>query len=138
MRAFHGDPRIKAKYVRRMRLHRQLDQIVQGTWWHATDRKGCAVGCLLHEEAPFDLFPTVLGIPKTLGHAEEGLFEMMERMQARDFAVKFIEAPAVGADLRLVPAQYAYWLLTDKDYGFLSLPQVQEDHTLLQDGAAYL
>ena len=46
MRAFHGDPKVKTKYLKRVRAHRAADQIIHGTYWE--DGKGCAVGCTIH------------------------------------------------------------------------------------------
>jgi hypothetical protein len=41
MLAYHSDPKIKSKYLRRVEAHRKADQLVQGfTYWE--DGKGCA------------------------------------------------------------------------------------------------
>lgn len=39
--AFHGDPKIKAKYPARLEAHAHADEIVKGIYWE--NGKGCAV-----------------------------------------------------------------------------------------------
>lgn len=43
--AFFGDPKIKAKYLRRVKAHYKADEIIKGTYWE--NGKGCAVGCTI-------------------------------------------------------------------------------------------
>jgi hypothetical protein len=48
MIAFHGDPAIKAKYLKRVKMHTKLDHLKQGVGWEKNGHtKGCAVGCTL-------------------------------------------------------------------------------------------
>jgi hypothetical protein len=44
LRAFHGDPAIKATYLARVHAHAAADEIVQGKYWEGG--KGCAVPSL--------------------------------------------------------------------------------------------
>ena len=61
LRAFHNDPKIKAKYVARVLEHQRLDHIVKGIYWEKG--KGCAVGCTI-EGSDHSKYETELGIPK--------------------------------------------------------------------------
>ena len=45
MLSFHGDESIKEKYLSRVKHHREMDNIIQGTGWQ--NGKGCSVGCTL-------------------------------------------------------------------------------------------
>lgn len=40
--AFHGDPKVKAKYLRRVRAHEKADEIIHGVYWEKG--RGCGVG----------------------------------------------------------------------------------------------
>ena len=39
MKAFHGDPAIKEKYLSRVRAHHMADEIIKGKYWEYV--KGC-------------------------------------------------------------------------------------------------
>lgn len=41
--AFHNDPKIKTKYLKRVRAHQKADNLIRGEGWN--NGKGCAVGC---------------------------------------------------------------------------------------------
>lgn len=34
MLAFHGDKKVKAKYLKRVRMHAKADEIIKGTYWN--------------------------------------------------------------------------------------------------------
>ena len=85
MKAFHGDPKIKAKYLRRIRKHYKADQIVKGQYWE--NGKGCAVGCTIHS-SNHRAYETELGIPRAIAKLEDGMFEELpdELAKAREQA----------------------------------------------------
>lgn len=60
MKAFHGDLKIKEKYLVRIRAHAAADEIVKGQYWE--DGKGCAVGCTIHSN-DHSLYPKLFDIP---------------------------------------------------------------------------
>ena len=39
--SFHNDPKIKEKYLERVKAHQEADQIIKGLYWE--DGKGCAM-----------------------------------------------------------------------------------------------
>lgn len=106
MRAFHGDPEVKAKYLRRVINHQRLDSIVQGTYWE--DHKGCAVGCTLHSPEDdylrFDegdihvAYESELGLPEWVAELEDFIFEQLtDPTIIRDWPLRFLEVIPVGA-----------------------------------------
>ena len=118
MRAFHGDPALKASVLRQLAHHRRLDQIVQGTYWNESEHKGCAVGCLTHaRDGDHSLFPELWGIPEDMAHLMDRIFEGLTVDEARAWPQKFIRAIPVGADLSLVTTRFRLWLLTDPKHG---------------------
>lgn len=96
LRAFHGDPAIKAQYLARVRAHRIADDLTQGTGWE--NGKGCAVGCTL-EAYDHSRYPVELGLPEWLAHLEDAIFEGLPHAQAMDWPEQFLEAIPVGADI---------------------------------------
>src|SRR5258708_23029455 len=97
MITFNGDQSIKEKYINRLQLHYEADQIIQGTYWERG--KGCAVGCTVHssEHARYEI---ELGIPRILAHLEDIFFEGMSNADAKKFPLHFLNAVPVGVDLK--------------------------------------
>src|SRR5581483_10253294 len=114
--AFHGEPGIKEHYLARVLLHRQADELIQGTGWE--NGKGCAVGCTL-EEYNHRRYPDELGIPLELAYLEDSIFEGLPRKDAMLWPERFLDAPKVGADLSDVWPQFAVWLLVDPKHGVI-------------------
>jgi hypothetical protein len=96
MRSFHGDDAIKQKYLDRVRKHRELDNIIQGTGWE--DGKGCAVGCTLENYDHYS-YPIELGLPKWLAHLEDRIFEGLPGEEAMFWPEQFLSAIPVGSGL---------------------------------------
>lgn len=123
LRAFHGDPAIKERYLLRVRAHQRADEIIKGQYWEEDDEdglgrryRGCAVGCTIHGEE-HDAYQQELGIPRALAYAEDFLFEAMEMERARAWPADFLTAIPVGADLSAVAYDLALWLIADDGYG---------------------
>ena len=116
LRAFHGDPEIKEKYLARIRAHAAADEIVHGIYWQ--NGKGCAVGCTVHSNK-HSAYETELGIPRILAKIEDNIFESLSNGRAKLWPEQFLEAPRVGADLSMVWPQFAVWLLIDPQYGVI-------------------
>ncbi len=108
MLSFHGNPAIKAKYVARVKHHRELDNIIQGTGWE--NGKGCAVGCTL-ENYNHHAFEFELGIPEWLARVEDSIFEGLSNENAKDFPISFLEAIPVGIDLDLVKIPFLIFVV---------------------------
>lgn len=84
--AFHGDKKIKHKYLSRVRQHRLEDEIIKGTYWE--NGKGCAVGCTLHSSNHV-AYETELGIPETLARLEDGIFEGLPLKESQEWPENF-------------------------------------------------
>ncbi len=115
LKAYHGDSKIRSKYLRRVRAHRKADQIVQnyGYW---QDGKGCAVGCTIHGSS-HKAYETELGIPQIVARLEDRIFEGLPKALAREWPVRFLDSIKCGADLSMVWPAFAEWLLVDADWG---------------------
>ena len=116
MQAFHNDPRIKERYLARVRAHRAADEIIHGDYWR--NGKGCAVGCTLHS-ANHASYETELGIPQTLERLEDNIFEALPAPDDTLWPEQFLDAIPVGADLSMVWPQFAVALLGDPDHGVM-------------------
>jgi hypothetical protein len=116
MRAFHSDPAIKAKYMARVRAHREADTIVQGIGWE--DGRGCAVGCTL-DAYDHSRYPIELGVPLQLAYLEDRLHELQPLHDSLAWPERFLDTIQVGADLSRVWPQWAVWMLTDQTHGII-------------------
>jgi hypothetical protein len=116
MIAYHGDKKIKAKYLKRVRAHAKADRLIQGTGWE--NGKGCAVGCTL-EAYDHARYPIELGVPEVLARLEDALFECLSHDVAMTWPTRFLKAIPVGAELSKVWGQWAVWMLTDPTHGVL-------------------
>ncbi len=115
VRAYHGDPAIKERYVARVRMHRRAGEIAKGMYEEHGGRGG-AVVCTLHDGYPED-YEARLGIPNAIAFLEEILFEGLADEEVPEFPEAFLTAIPVGADLSLVAARFHYWLLGDAEHG---------------------
>lgn len=108
MQAFHNDPAIKQKYLDRVRKHREMDNLIQGTGWE--NGKGCAVGCTLENYDHFR-YPIELGIPTWLAMVEDKIFEGLPQNKAMDWPERFLSAIRVGDNLERVKAPFLIFVL---------------------------
>ncbi len=120
MKAFHGDPKVKEKYLARVKAHREADEIVKGQYWD--NGKGCAVGCTIHGEN-HRAYEKELGIPIQIAHLQDWLFEKLRNDEVKDFPVDFLESIPVGADLKPVLNRFLHWLLVDPEDGIVQHAQ---------------
>ncbi len=119
---FHGKKSIKEKYVKRVRLHRKMDNIIQGSGWDG--HKGCAVGCTL-ERYDHSQYPIELGIPEELGHLQDAIHEGLKVPDFKEWPELFLTTIEEGLDLSMVWPQFAIEILSNKDFGVLKY--VQDD-----------
>ena len=131
LRAFHGNglkPAVlKRALVREMEKHRRQDQIIKGTYGKMNGEwKGCAVGCSIHslnalqgkdrETSKHSVFEEI-GIPQSLAHLQDQIFESLPIGKNSRFAVDFWKAIRPGVDLSKVTAKFLVWTLLDKKHG---------------------
>jgi hypothetical protein len=134
--AFHAKAAIKRKYLGRVAKHRKADQIIQG-YGYWKDGKGCAIGCTLHG-SDHAAYETELGIPIILAKLEDLLFENLPIEEARKWPERFLKAIAPGADLSLVWAKFALWLLIDSKDGVINFARSDRSRAAIQQvGALY-
>lgn len=125
MKAFHGDPAIKEKYLARVRAHRAADELERGYYWNAATHRGCAVGCTVETSSSAHfVFESELGIPRSLVYLEDTLFEGMPWKDALDLPERFLNSIKVGADLEHIADQLILWMLIDKKDGLAVIANV--------------
>ena len=90
--SFHSDPKIKEKYLKRVRAHAKADEIIKGKYW----QDGAA-------------YQTELGLPEWLAKLEDALFEGLPKGHAAKFPARFLSAIPIGADLE--PVKYKFTLI---------------------------
>ena len=108
MKAFHGDQKIKDKYLARVLAHQKADEIVKGQYWE----KGrcCAVGCTIHS-SNHKAYEDELGIPEWLARVEDVLFEGMPLEDAKEWPYKFLDSIKPGLDLEKLKAPFMIYIL---------------------------
>lgn len=104
MLSFHNDEKVKEKYVNRIKKHKEMDNILQGTAWK--NGKGCAVGCTL-ENYDHSRYPIELGLPEWLARLEDAIFEGLSVEKAKEWPLLFLESIPVGVCVEKVKHQLA-------------------------------
>ena len=133
MLAYHGDLSIKEKYLARIRLHAAHDEIIKGLYWEKG--KGCAVGCTIHG-SDHGAYERELGIPRTIAHMEDAMFEHLPNVVAMKFPERFLAAITPGADLSLVMSRLMLWLLVDPDDGVILFADAEDAKSAIERIAA--
>ena len=110
LKACHNDPAIKAKYLARLTAHVKADELIHGKGWE--NGKGCAVGCTL-DKYDHAAYETELGLPEWLARLEDVIFEGLPQKDAPQFAVDFLSAPQVGANLERVQFKFCAFLMRE-------------------------
>ena len=126
--SFHGDPKIKQRYLDRVRAHYEADEIVRGQYWAKDDDcvyRGSAVGCTIHGNNHYK-YETELGMPSEIAFLEDFLFEHLPYGQHKTLPAEFLEAIEPGSDLNLFWPKMSIWLLSDIDWGVLRLVQEKQ------------
>ena len=103
LRAYHGDPAVKAKYVARFAEHRAADAVIQGQGYE--DGRGCFVGCTL-QYYDHSRFPIELGWPEWLARLADMIFEGLPKREAPQFGTDLLAAVPEGADLDAVKGPF--------------------------------
>ena len=135
MLTFQNSPTLKAFHLSRLRKHLANHRIRQNqnVYWNNKENCGCAVGATVKQLNPKDFFGTtevfdayaelrihktydlpevkdyyqfMLGIPESLLHVEDYIFESLAMKYAIDFPIRFLNAIPVGIDL--VPVILAF------------------------------
>src|SRR5271166_6347579 len=96
MKAFLNDPKVKEKYILRVKQHQELDEIIKGQY--CENGKGCAVGCTIHSKE-HSSYETELGIPEWLARVEDTIFEGLPNEVAETWPLNFLSSINLGANL---------------------------------------
>jgi hypothetical protein len=114
--AWHNDPSLKIKYMKRVEAHRLADNLIQGTGW--VNGKGCAIGCML-EAYDHSRMPSEIGVPTVFGYLVDSLFELQTNGKAQAWPERFMAAIRPGSNLSSIWGDWAYWMLLDPVHGML-------------------
>ena len=118
MKSFHNDPKIKEKYLNRLKAHAEADELIQGEGWR--DGKGCAVGCTL-ENYNHARYEKELGIPEWMARLYDCIFEGLPNDKAKVFAIKFLQSVPVGVDLNPIKWKFPCFVLKENIERVMSL-----------------
>ena len=99
LRAYHGDPAVKASHVKRFADHRAGGDVVQNVGFDSP--RGSFIGCVLNADQP-EWLPIDVGWPVWFGELAEAIFGGLPIDEAIQFGADALEAVPVGADLELV------------------------------------
>lgn len=131
--AYHGDPKLKETVLAKIAMHRAADTLAQGAYVHDPLESSlgkttyCAVGCLLEDPAGGHArYKTEFGIPTILAYLEDSIFESLDEAHAKSWPEQFMGAISPGADLSMVWANFAIWLMADPSYGITKLSYARD------------
>ena len=93
LRAYHGDPAVKAKYIARMRAHQKADELIHDMYWK--NGKGGAIGCTVHSNDR-TAYETDLGMPEWFASLEDMIFENLSEAASFRFPMRLLSAIPVG------------------------------------------
>lgn len=118
--AFYGEPLLKSAVLERLREHRRLDQLIQGTYF--ANGRGCQLGCLTHMTGKgsadmAEAIERMFGIPQPVGYWLEGMFEGLNRYLCGWWATKSVESMPVGANLGGAIQELISWSLAKGSLG---------------------
>ena len=141
MKSFNNDPKLKEMLIEETVKHREADEIIQGSY--VKDGKYCAVGCSIHtlnvklgkeyRHNDHSVYETELGIPRIIARLEDGIFEGLDKEEAKTFPERFISAIPVGVDLEMVWSKFAVWLLGDAEHGVIKFAKTDAQKKPIQD-----
>jgi hypothetical protein len=138
MKAYLNDLSLKVRFIEELEKHKKADAITQGTYGRKDDGqwKGCAVACSLRsldiidgntlddEYLTHGEYETRLGLPRTIAHLEDQIFEGLPKEKAMEWPLRFANAIQVGADLSLVTPKFMVWMLGDVKQHASTFPDV--------------
>ena len=120
MQAFHNDPALKSQLLERLKTYAEAGAIInaENVW---KDGKGSPSGCLL-QDGGLASWPERTGMPRAFGAAIDAVARNLGSPEAAGrFAVEWLDAVPVGADMCSVAHALIGWLLTDDEYGIQRL-----------------
>ena len=112
MLAYHNNEELKQATILAMKEDIAAQRLIPGQYWE--NNKGCFVGCVVRGDDHMK-FETQIGFPVMLARLADRVFEGLPTQAKRDdFAIRYLQSPAAGADLKLVGWNFLHWLLTEE------------------------
>ncbi len=103
MATFHGNPKVKAEFLHRVRDHRLADEIIQGAYNY--QGKWDAIGATVHSGNHID-YEKLLGIPFVIARIQDRVHEALPDPDFKFWPEAFLEAIPVGVTLKMAPYKF--------------------------------
>lgn len=111
MIAYHGDEKIKGKYLDRVHAHIKADKLKSSVGWRDNIRiLGRYVG-VTPEKYDYKLYEIELGIPEWLARACDVLFDGMSYGNSMEWPATFLKAITPGVDLDKIKIPFLIFVL---------------------------
>jgi hypothetical protein len=144
--SFYGKQEIKDAKIADLKKHRELDNLMQKSYFDRDKQKGCAVTCTMFSPEDFkslkvntsDIhgrYETQLGIPRIIARLEDRIFEGMPIDAAKEWPLKFIEAVPVGVNIEHVWRKFMIWLLIDDTAGVIKFTKREDSRQAIRNVA---
>ena len=125
MLAWHGEPGLKQAAMERLREHRRMDELIQGSYFPGNG-KGCHLGCLTHSNRnAHELAARLFGIEERIGYWLEAVFEGLPTNECADWVLASTDSIPVGADMSICHHHFGAWLLGES--GLLTITNMNRD-----------
>ena len=116
LKAFHGDPAVKARYLNRLRAYTEAGRLDRKDAWDQENGRGGPIGCTIEAgEYEYDRYADEVGLPTSLAHLKSHIFRYMRHSTAMRWPVQALEAIPVGADAQAAVDNFLCWLLVAPD-----------------------
>jgi hypothetical protein len=145
--SFHGNAEIKEAKIIALNTHKELDNLIQRTYFDSSERKGCAVTCTMFTPEEFASgevdtsniharYVTELGIPRIIARLEDKIFEGLPVAESKNWPLDFMNAIPVGVDLENVWRKFMIWLLVDNTEGVIKYAKSEDSRKAIENIAA--
>lgn len=121
MKAFHGNEKLKQKYLSQIRRHGTTEEMWHGIYSY-NDGHDCFSGCIIHKCD--DATPEKVGIPQGLFWLHHSLFKELWRDDVAETMMnwpgRFFRSIKTGSELSKVFPFFMCWFLIDKNDGIIN------------------
>jgi hypothetical protein len=119
MKSYLNNPKLKTATIEKLKTSIAKNILVQeklelGFYEHWEEGKGSVLGCI-SELNEIEEIAKMFGFPEQLLEIQDHIFQFLDKEEAQQFGVDFLEAIAVGVDLKSVWIKYFIWLLVEVD-----------------------
>lgn len=110
MKAFNGDPELKAELLKGLRTARENDKLIKGIYWNEENQCGCLIGQLCELLNCNDLLwprryaalKEKLALPIGIFDLADDLFERLPDEESQLWPEEFLRAIPIGAEFDFI------------------------------------